>query len=82
MNWFEIFYRRIHIVADAEDPYHTVQQEMNEEDIVWSVLRRERIDDNEFNKACVAFDAWVSSNPTIKYSYKNKIIVYENIIII
>lgn len=81
MNWFQIFERRLRVVVDEEDPYYALLETQRDEDIVWSVLRREKADDGYFNAALVAFDAWVGSCPGIKYKSTRDSILYENLIL-
>ena len=82
MNWFALYDKHLHVVLDASDPYFSVQENLDEETIVWSILRKSKFDDGLFNAAHVALDAWLISNPSVKYITKGRDIIYTNIIII
>jgi len=83
MNWFATYDKYIHIISDSEsDPYRGLEEDLTDESIVWSVLRRARIDDGYFNAALVAFDAWTTGNPSIRHKITATSIIYKNLVII
>jgi hypothetical protein len=82
MQWFDIFDKHLRIVTDTTDVYYSLKEELDDEDIVWSVIRKAKIDDSYFATAHTAFDTWTICHPTIEYKWNGSRIVYTNILVL